>query len=719
VKKKFAHNEEYMLRNIFIAFLYIMILGFGLPSHAKIPSDIKNLSKIMELSRPSLIKKNKTKLIEVIQKTISKNVGRIISRDQLNVSLNNEKLSLSIKSTTKSIYAQLQAKDNMPKTLSRLGIQTGVDILSKWIGVPKEAHYKVNLKKKSLKELNVVQDRKLQDLDLLLNQSFITSDLGSLTSRNFTIDPGEWVTVSLKVQNDAYQRLFSSSVWFKSDHECLWMPKTKEHVLAELDANKKLDSSKTTLNLYFYVSKYCPKNTPLTIKVIYSDTHRNYGKRDQGTIVFELEKKMPILLVNKLIDRDEPGHSDGDEFIGIEYGANIEFSTSIQAHKNALNAQVAYLFSDDFNRLGKIKPALSKMTMDKATKGLFLPTDDVDITALKTKGPFNQAVKRALEGLSLDYDNESEILLAVDAFVEYQTNTDHQKVNQSKLKVRSKQNSDQRKSRPVPRSSSSNLSPSSSELIKLIYEHITLAPLPTAPIANKQKRESPLAILATNGYQVLFDELSFKLAYTKLKIGVENTTRVKRKVNQHKSHKSQKNQVTMGSKRWEQQRFFVPIKLRSTLKKEAKPKPIPKVIPKAKKKAPVKQITLKSKPAQKKWFIAGAVGHSTITHSIDTLFYSLELGTTINNIFRISGGLTSYFDFGTLLDIRVGFTSKYIDLFMQPSFVEGDLFVGPGLQLKLPMTSKVSFQGKYTFIKNLSRDNRELKNIDFGLIFWL
>ena len=348
-----------------------------------------------------------------------------------------------------------------------------------------------------------------------------------------------------------------------------------------------------------------------------SDTHRHSGKKQTISMNIKLSSSSGISVVQHNLDRDIPGYSDGGSYGGIERGAKVELSSVVQGPADSIELLASYGLSDQTKALmSKIRPIESSMILEGKTKGRFWPNDDLDLLALPNKSDFNSALKSLWKDLGIELEgNKGVIFIALDVLLKRQakqytkgvrtssTQSDQKLVTQSFSKKNKKND-------PV------RLKPLKSvDVIRMLKKHITIAPLPATPrdvqnpiyekskdggvkrLMNKQI--SLKAIQAVSGYQVVFDEASFKAEYrAKLRPRVAENIARENSAQPRSKLKMSSSAININTQ-YQLQRFYltVPAKLSGEKPKPKpkprriyKPRPRPKPQPRRKKTKKIEEI---------------------------------------------------------------------------------------------------------------------------------
>ena len=305
--------------------------------------------------------------------------------------------------------------------------------------------------------------------------SSIAAESGGPGAGNSVVDAGEWVKLSLALQNTGDAPWFSTSAWVETGHECLFADPEIEHELSEIGPGET-----AALEAWIYLSRECPDEASLTL--LMRDTHRSGGQ--QVTVQLEPRTAVDARLVGTLIDADVPGWSDRGEPT-LEAGRRIEIASDLQLVRgHAQDASMVYVLDESALEL-MASADLRLVPMVRRSSRMFEAGDDLDI-----EGADDGTFSSTLSGLryrSRWFQGDTSVLwLGTD----------------TTLWARSPDPPDGESTEPATDEPSSLTSTDFEAIGALVHEHLRLVASPTIP-------ELPGAVAAAEGYEVLFDRAGF------------------------------------------------------------------------------------------------------------------------------------------------------------------------------------------------------------------
>ena len=307
--------------------------------------------------------------------------------------------------------------------------------------------------------------------------SSIAAESGGPGAGNGVVDAGEWIQLSLALENTGGAPWFSTSAWVESGHDCLFADAQVEHELSEFGAGET-----AALESWVYLSRDCPDDTSL--RLVLRDTHRAHTGDLEIAVRLAPRTALDARLSGTLIDADVPGSSDKGE-PSLEAGRRIEIASDLELVRGqAQDATMVYVLDPTTLEL-MASADLREVPMHRRTSRSFEAGDDLDI-----EGAAGDAFSSALSGLRYRsrwfQGDSSTVWIGTD----------------TTLWAMSPDPPDGGPAATLANGPPS-LTPADFEAIgALVHEHLRLVASPTAP-------ELPGAVAAAEGYEVLFDRDGF------------------------------------------------------------------------------------------------------------------------------------------------------------------------------------------------------------------
>ncbi len=305
--------------------------------------------------------------------------------------------------------------------------------------------------------------------------SSVTAEIGGPGAGNGVVDAGEWVHLSLALENAGDSPLFSSSAWVHSDHECLFADQDTEHELAETAAGET-----AALETWLYLSRECPDEVSFRVQL--RDTHRS--RPAEIAVRLAPRTVLDARLAATLIDADVPGSSEaGDP--ALEAGRRIEIATDLELVRGqAHGATMVYALDESHLEL-MAAAEMREEPMHRRDARYFEAGDDLDIEAAGASH-FSTGIARLQRDSRWFTGDERRIWIGTDTVL-HATSPDPP----------------DGAPRPPADTPDPALTPAHFDAVSaLVLQHLRLVASPTPA-------ELPGAVAAAEGYEVLFDRQGF------------------------------------------------------------------------------------------------------------------------------------------------------------------------------------------------------------------
>lgn len=334
----------------------------------------------------------------------------------------------------------------------------------------------------------------------LRQRSKVIKDVGGPGSNNGRIDSGEWVKLSIALENKERRRMFSASAWLESKSPCVWVDGSTEYELKETSGERGL----AVVEPWIFVSSQCTNSDDLSFGLTIKDSHLP----DAGAVTISFTARRPSAsLAQIMFDTDKPGFSDGSNVTGMKLlpGMSFELATDLRVKGiDANSAYAYYAFQPAAKELVRTADyALSPL--QRAEGGLFVASDDVDIR-INSGSRFSSAASslaRPSRVAQAATDGQQIVWVAIEfaAYTQQKLNTlvSRREVRMIEVKAPA----------PAPEPEIADTVPVSS-LPALIRQFLVLKPLPARPA-------SPNGVAAANGYEVVLDEKALRKALAGLR----------------------------------------------------------------------------------------------------------------------------------------------------------------------------------------------------------
>ena len=302
---------------------------------------------------------------------------------------------------------------------------------------------------------------------------------------NGVLDAGEWVKLTMALDNTSNTPLFSSSAYLRTDSACAWVDGTEEHVLAEMNP----ETGKATVSAWVYLSSGCAHGTSIPLRLDVYDTHRAPSTPQTLRASLKLTNLDAPSISDSLLDTDTPGSSDGSEKVPIEPYQRFELASDLTVRgPRPEQVRMAYhpepLSKALFDGTYRNVPLM--FAGGTSTSGYrFQAGDDLDLVTAGTNG-FERALGEHPIAAARAADGRSFALFAVDTQIWIP--------------------SPEPISNAAPAAAPTPKPLQAADLIRLVQPFIHLEPRPATKVSGD-------ATEATDGYEVLFDKQGFGEAY--------------------------------------------------------------------------------------------------------------------------------------------------------------------------------------------------------------
>ena len=319
-------------------------------------------------------------------------------------------------------------------------------------------------------------------------QSRILEEVGGAGVNNGVAETGEWVRISIALENRGPQPWFSTSAYFEvSDPFVFIQPKT-EYELSELHKTNEIARAEE----WIFISSECPSPHPIEISIKLFDTWRAQSQPIVAKVVLQPVQMQAPLRANARLDTDVPGSSDGSDALELAPNLKFEYLQDFSSTFGApVEASIRYFVPRDVAGL------FSSFTLDDSTllaspDGKLLSAgDDIDGT-VASEGAF----KRVLSDLSSSKiwfpdGQKGRLWLADDIDIDIMQPGAAQPATRVTLAPGTPQ---------VPEW------PKPKTLLELVRKHQRLLVHPVTPVY-------PQAIAAASGVELVFDSAGFVADY--------------------------------------------------------------------------------------------------------------------------------------------------------------------------------------------------------------
>ena len=254
-----------------------------------------------------------------------------------------------------------------------------------------------------------------------VNKSKINSEKGRTGSQNGVVNPGEWLSISVSLDNTSRRRWFSSSLSLNTTSKCLWVFPNKKWRLPELPPK-----SSTSVELDVYIAESCSSNPSFSLSI--SDSV--YGTQDLERITIKSKSISKARLVQVEMDRDMLGSSDGKKTSIIENKSRIEIRTKFQSFPNTLS--IMGEFSIPTLAKGIFKSSVLSDRSLYSKDGFWRSTDDWDLSA-------NDSIQRNVQAMAVKNkwkeEKDAKMLVAYDVLIESSSPENSRVVETKKTKI--------------------------------------------------------------------------------------------------------------------------------------------------------------------------------------------------------------------------------------------------------------------------------------------
>ena len=314
--------------------------------------------------------------------------------------------------------------------------------------------------------------------------SSVAGESGGPGAGNGVVDAGEWVQLSLALENAGESPWFSTSAWLRSEHECLFVDEDVEHELAETAGGET-----AALEAWIYLSRECPAEA--TFRILLRDTHQARSTPLEIPVQLSPRTALDARLAGTLIDADVPGSSEaGDPSLGA--GRRIEVATDLELVRGqAGEAAMVYVLDPSVLDL-MATCELRVVPMPRRTSRYFEAGDDLDFEGAAAD-PFSSALSGLRYRSRWFQGDSSTIWIGTD----------------TTLQGVSPDPPDDGGAAPPPTEPPSLTTADFDAIGALVREHLRLVASPTTP-------ELPGAVAAVEGYEVLFDRDGFMAGLSRL-----------------------------------------------------------------------------------------------------------------------------------------------------------------------------------------------------------
>lgn len=323
--------------------------------------------------------------------------------------------------------------------------------------------------------------------ELRLARVQVVEELGGNTAGAGLVEVGEWVRLSLELENPSTQPWFSTTAFPDVAGGCVWVDRSTPQVAGEMSPRQT-----AALLLWVYVAPGCPAGMARTFALTLRDTHRGDAAPARMRVQLRPLDLTPPRIARVQLDVDELGSSDGSRATELKPGVRFELVTDLSVPTpEARSVHVrGYTLPSDATALIARSEFRDEPVWPRASDGLFRAWDDFDGEVVGA-----EAFRKALGDLKasrawLATGEQGRLWVAIDVDVTWEA-------------------APEALAAPAPATPAVPTPPATAAVLDLVRTFTGLVPRPVKP-------SIPGAVEAVSGYELVLDTEGFTQAYEAL-----------------------------------------------------------------------------------------------------------------------------------------------------------------------------------------------------------